>query len=480
VAETFLVLRSNDTSPQLFFHNGFTIDSSGLGSLPGASLEDLTALGGVRDNVKQNNRVFTFLDMIFVIQDGVIYRSTDEATTFASDFTFTGTTDDWYPQVIGPVPVMVQGAIKLVGFYMSGVNIFVFEYDLAGDTWSDSDTTVDVTTGTAGQTVPVVSNNLVYVRIGDMFIAYDPSSGGTITLSSSLSNEGADQMVLWNGGLWLGPITDGAPAHAGIATLDGASWDVDTNGADLGVGASDFPSTSSKAGLFVDPNTNNLIVMWTSDAGNFFVHSITPGLVVTDLTGTVAGSSLTTLGTFGANTRFWPHVTRQPGGTYGVFIYAARGPTPSDPIEKFEWVDDATQIIEHGVVGGSGDMAFPYAIHGGDYNGFFVDEKRVLQTAQSVNPSGITVTCQVYQNGGTVLSVRGHHDNVQANVNNLTLDPMTILNPAGDPGLSLGGSNPGAQVDNVPADKTPITFDWDQIADGFVTGDTYNYQLEAF
>ena len=77
------------------------------------------------------------------------------------------------------------------------------------------------------------------------------------------------------------------------------------------------------------------------------------------------------------------------------------------------------------------------------------------------------------------MSVRGHYDQVGVSPNTLTLAPMTILNPAGTGGLSLGGSNPGAQVDGVPANRTAITFDWDQVTDGFTTGDNFNFQLEA-
>ena len=214
--------------------------------------------------------------------------------------------------------------------------------------------------------------------------------------------------------------------------------------------------------------------------GAFSVVRVTPGLVVTDITGAVAGVALSSLGGFGENTRLWPHVTRLPGGTYTVDVFAARGPDTTDPVEKFTWVDDVTNFDELGVVGGSGDMAFPYAIHGSDYNGFFANERRTAQTAQVDNLTGITITVEAFENGGTTASVRGHYDQVGADPNALTLDPMTILNPAGTGGLSLSGVNPGAQIDGVPVDRTPITFDWDQLTDGFTTGDPFSFQLEVF
>ena len=142
-------------------------------------------------------------------------------------------------------------------------------------------------------------------------------------------------------------------------------------------------------------------------------------------------------------------------------------------------MDDASNFTELGVVGGSGDMAFPYATHGGDYNGFFPGEKRVVQTAEVSNTTGITITCEAFQQSGGTLSVRGHYDQTAANNNNLTLDPMTVGNPTGTGGLSVSGSNPGAQIDGVPANRTAVNFDWDQATDGFTTGDGFSYQLEA-
>ena len=375
MAETFLVLRSNDTSPQLYFHDGQNIDPTGLGALPAAALEDLTAFGGVRTNVKQNNRVFTLLDMIFVIQDSKIYVSTDEAATFTLDFTFTGASANTYEaQCLSPVPVMVLGALHLIGFYISGSDIFVFDYDVAGDSWSDMDTGVNAASQTTGMTVPVVWNGLVYARIGDAFIAYDPVSTGTVTLTNDdVSNFGGDQMIAWNDDLYLGPVT-GSGVNQGMAKLSGGTWSVSTGGIDFSVGGF-APSSTSKGAVFIDPNTGNLIVMSRDTAGGSMrVHRVTSGLVVTDITGTVVGAALSSLGGTGANIRLWPHITRAPGGTYTVNLYASGGPEPADAVERFTWVSDAANFTELGVVGGSGDMAFPYAIHGGDYNGFFAGD----------------------------------------------------------------------------------------------------------
>lgn len=474
MASTFLVLRNNDTSPQLYFHDGQNIDPTGLGALPGAVLE--TATGG-RAVTKHNNRVFTLLDMVFVIHNNEVYVSTDEGATFTLDHTFTGGSITANAnQTIGPVPVMVNGALKLVGFYFNSLNINIFEYDVALDSWTSFDSGVNASANTAGFTTPVVFNGLVYVRAGDVFIAYDPVSTGTVTLTNNgLINLGADQLIAWNGGLWLGPITDSG-INSGMALLQGSTWDASTGGVNFSIGQG--PATTSKAGVFIDPNTGNLIVMERSTT-SFLVFRITPGLVVTDITGAVVGAGLAALGAVGNETRIWPHISRSPGGNYTVDIYAARGGDTTDPVERFTWVNDATNFTELGVVGGTGDMAFPYAIHGGDYNGFFAGEKRVVQTAQSANANGITITCEAFQDGGTTLSVRGHYDEVGADPNALTLAPMTISNPAGTGGLSVSGSNPGAQIDGVPANRTAITFDWDQVTDGFVTGDNFNFQLEA-
>jgi hypothetical protein len=332
----------------------------------------------------------------------------------------------------------------------------------------------------------VVFNGLVYARVGVTYVAYDPVSTGTVTLTNndlSGTYHGCNQFFTWNGGLWVGTTSNGGITPAAIVQVVGSTLDISANGISLPVTtpASDFPAAGSKNCIFVDPDTGNLIV-WATTSGvgqPFYVWRITPGAVVTDITGTVVGAGLTTLGEFGVNTRFWPHITRVPGGDYNVVIYASRGPNTTDPVERFEWVDDATPITEVGVVGGSSDIAFPYAIHGGDYSGFFAGEKRVMQTAQAANASGIAITFEAYQQSGAEISVRGHFDKVGATSNPLTLAPMTIGNPSGDPGLAISGANPGAQVDNVPTNRTPITMDWDQVTDGFVTGDNYNYQLEA-
>ena len=475
MASTFLILRTNDTSPQLYWHDGQNISPTGIGALPGAALE---SVGAGREFVKHNNRVFTYLDTTFAIQDGIIYQSTDEAGTFASAHTLAGTAtgNAINHQIVAPVPVMVSGALNLIGFYgLTTNNIGVMIYDVALDSWSSSDTGVSATAFTTGMTVPVVYQGLVYARVGAAYIAYDPVSTGTVTLTASgFTNVGADQMIIWNGALWLGGVTDGA--STGMAKLQGTTWDLSVGGVDLS-GAATVLATS-KTGLFIDPSTNNLIVMMKQTT-TFAIYRITPGLAVTDLTGTVKGASLTTLGGFGSNTRVWPHVTRAPAGVYTVTIYASRGAEPTDPIERFEWVNDATQFTEVGVVGGSGDMAFPYAISGGDQYGFFSGEKRTVQTAQIATATGIKITCEAFQDGGTTLSVRGHFDAIGASPNTLTLAPMTLGNPTGTGGLSVSGVNPGAQVDGVPADRTVIQFDWDQITDGFTTGDNYNYQLEA-
>lgn len=475
MANTFLVLRTNDTSPQLYWHDGQNITATGLGALPGAVLE---SIGAGREFVKHNNRVFTFLDTTFVIHDGLIYESTNEAGTFASTHTLTGSAigNAINHQAVAPVPVMVSGALKLVGFYgLTTNNIGVMTYDVALGTWSSSDTGVSATAFTTGMTVPVVYRGLIYARVGDAYIAYNPVSAGTVTLTApGLSDIGADQMIVWNDALWLGGVTDGA--STGLAKLQGTAWDLSVGGIDLS-GAATVLATS-KTGLFIDPSTNNLIVMMKQTT-TFAIYRITPGLAVTDLTGTVKGAGLTTLGGFGNNTRIWPHATRAPAGVYTVTIYASRGAEPTDPIERFEWVDDVTQFTEVGIVGGSGDLAFPYAITGSDQYGFFAGELRAAQTAQSLLPTGVRITCEAFQDSGTTLSVRGHFDREGVDANSLTLSPMTISNPTGTGGLTTSGGNPGVQIDGVPVNRTAIQFDWDQVADGFITGDHYYYQLEA-
>jgi len=477
VATTFLVLRTNDTSPQLYWHDGQNIDPTGLGVLPTAALEALP--GASRTNVKHNNRVFTFLDTIFAIQDGRIFESTDEAATFALTHTLTGTAiaNSNNAQCIAPIPVMVLGALKLIGFYfLTTGNVGIMEYDVAGGTWSSSDSGVAGGVTTSGMTVPVFYQGLVYARTGAAFVAYDPVSTGTVTITGTgLISLGADQMFSWNGDLWVGPVAK-AGNLIGMASLQGSAFNFSPGGVTVVSGDGLF--ATSKAGVFVDPNTNNLIVM-LHRGGNFSIYRITTGLVVTDITGTVKGPALTTLGGFGLNSRIWPHITRAPGGVYSVTIYGSRGADTTDPVERFEWVDDATQITEIGVVGGTGDLAFPYAIYGGDQYGFFAGEKRVLQTAQASNSLGITVTCEAFQDSGTTLSVRGHFDKAGVDANPLTLSPMTLSNPLGTGGLSVSGVNPGAQVDGVPANRTAITFDWDQVTDGFITGDNYSFQLEG-
>jgi len=481
MANTFLTLRNSDTSVQLFFHDGQNISPTGLGALPGAILEPI--ISADRGNTKQINRTWVLLDSIFALNNGIIYESTDEGATFAVDHTLVDTTpgDDQMAQGVGPIPVMVLGALKLIGAYITDTTeIGIMTYDVAAGTWASVNTGISSVNVSRGNTLPIFFNGLVYFRCGQVFGAYDPVSTGTISLSSSLvvNAYGSDQIIEWNGALWSGPHQE-VTANAGMARLVGSTWDIDTNGADFSVGATQTPRRTSKSGVFIDPVTNNLIVMWTSNTQVFRVMRITPGLVVTDITGTVAGAGLAALGAFSLNTRFWPHITRSPGGAYSVVIYAARGADPTDPVEKFEWVDDATQITEDGIVGGSGEMAFPYAIDGGDQYGFFAAEKRVAQTAQAANPTGITVTCEAFQQGGTTLSVRGHFDKEGVDANSLTLSPMTLSNPTGTGGLSVSGVNPGAQIDGVPADRTPISMDWNQVTDGFATGDNYNFQLEA-
>lgn len=478
MAQTFLVLRTNDTSPQLYFHDGQNIDPTGLGALPGAALEDIaTAVAGNRDNVKHNNRAFTFLDKVFVIQDSKIYVSTDEGATFLLDFTFTGVgANSEEVHMLAPIPVMVSGSLKLIGFYASGADNYVFEYDVATDTWTDADTGTNNTgLNPSGMTIPVVYQGLVYARVGTSFIAYDPISTGTVLLTDGgVTNVGQDQMLVWNGNLYVGPVSDGL-VTAGMALLQGGGFDLDVGGINLGITA---PGTSAKTAVFIDPNTGNLIVFVVQAAGALSALRVTPGLVVTDITGAVVGAGLAALGA-NPQARLWPHVSRAPSGTYSVEIYASAGGLTSDAVQRFTWVDDLTNLTEVGIVGGSGDMAFPYSIHGGDQYGFFPGEKRVFQTAQAVNATGITVTCEAYQQVGGTISVRGHYDKLGATANSLTLAPMTVGNPAGAGGLVLTGGNPGAQVDNVPANRTPITFDWDQVTDGFVTGDNYSYQLEG-
>jgi hypothetical protein len=479
VANTFLVLRTNDTGVQVFWHDGQNIDSTGIGALPGAALE---SVGAGREFIKHNNRVVTFLDITFVIQDGIIYKSTDEAATFASDHALTGTSTSNAnnASIIAPVPVMVSGLLNLIGFYvLTTNNIGVMIYDVAGDSWSSVDTGVSATSFTDGATTPVVFQGLVYARVGDAWIAYDPVSTGTLTLTGAVdgANSGSDQMIVWNGSLWNGPHKD-ITSRSGMAQLVGSTWDIDTNGVTFSDVGTDLASGENKAAVFIDPNTSNLIVIWSSTNGTLFAHRVTPGLVVTDITGTVVGAALTTLGA-NVDARLWPHITRAPSGAYTVTIYGSRGAEPADPVERFEWVDDATQITEVGVVGGSGDMAFPYAITGGDQYGFFVGEKRTLQTAQISTSTGINITCEAFEQGGTTFSVRGHFDREGVDANSLTLSPMTVGNPTGTGGLSVSGGNPGAQIDGVPADRTPVLFDWDQVSDGFVTGDNFNFQLEA-
>jgi len=415
--------------------------------------------------------VFTFLDMVFVIHDDEIYQSTDEAATFTKVHTLAGRISNLRNQTIAPIPVMVAGALKLIGFYFrdAPANIGVFVYDLATDAWTDADTGVTYASATPGMTLPVFFEGQVYARVGSTFVAYDPISTGTTTLTTSpvASSFGGDQMFVWNNEIWIGPLTG---ANTGsMWKLVGSQW-VESTG-DLGNAAS-----TTKSALFIDPNTGNLIVI--QDVATTRAWRITPALVMTDITASVVGTGLAAIGSFGSNARWWPLIERTPGGNYTVHIFASRGGDTTDPIERFEWIDDATQITELGVVGGSADMAFPYAIDGGGQYAFFANEMRTLQTAQVINATGVEITCEAYEQGGTTRSVRGHYDKSGVSPNSLTLDPMTIGNPAGAVGLSVSGINPGAQIDGVPVDRTPITFDWDQITDGFLTGDNYTYQLE--
>jgi len=460
---------------QAYHHNGTAL--AALGALPAAALEANTSVGGATlTSLYAHNRGWVMLDSIFVLQDGIIYKSTDEGVTFAAVHTLAGTAANDRANFTGPIAVMVQGAMKYVGFYIRGANIGVYEYTVATDAWVDADLGIAAGTVNEGISVPCDHKGLLYGRVGaDNLIAYDPVSGGATTLTFvglAGANTTQGQFISWAGALWLGPFDIGG--FTAMGQLVGSAF-MAFNIEAVGLIAADHLPA-----IWIDPTTNNLIILWENAPGSAgLCYELTSSGVATNLTGTVVGAALAALFTGGSITRLWPHYERTTSG-YTVHIYGTRGVLSTDPIERFTWVDIATPIIETGLVGGHAAMAFPYAVQGGGDHLFFAGERRVLQTAELSTPTGVQITAEAHRLSGGLISVRGHQHEVGP-VGGPPLSPMTIENPTGGGGgLVLAGSNPGAQVDNVPTDRTPFSFDWRQDVDGFVTGDNFNFQLEGF
>ena len=458
---------------QAYYHNGTIL--AALGVLPAAALEANASVGGAAlTSLYAHNRGWVMLDSIFVLQNGIIYKSTDEGVTFAAVHTLAATAANDHANFTGPVAVMVQGALKYIGFYVRGANIGVYEYTVATDSWADADLGIAAGLVGEGVSIPCEHKGLIYGRVGGAeLFSYDPVSAGVTTLTFaglSGTNTVQAQCISWDDTLWLGPLDIGGVTVMG--QLVGTAFTaVPIEGIGL-IASTHLPA------IFIDPLTGNLIILWEDVAGAVgLCYELTSAGLATNRTGTVIGVALALLFTGGSNTRLWPHYERTAGGGYTVHIYGTRGRLASDPIERFTWVDVASPMLETGVVAGHAAMAFPYAVQGGGDHLFFPGERRVLQTAEAGAAFGLTVTAEAYQQAGGTISVRGHQHKV-SDPGGPPLSPMTIQNPS--LGLGLGGINPGAQINGVPTNRTPFSFDWRQDADGFVSGDNYVHQLEGF
>ena len=462
---SFIVVEGHTTSvggPTAWLHPGDTNPLVALGALPGANV--VTAGRSVWAGATS----LTVLDRIFVFQHDRIFKSTDEGATFILEPTLGVLPNFNAGGAVGiaPVPVMLNGALKYYGFHhgLAGNAVMRIEYDVATDTWTSVDTGV-TSGGGASSVQPVEFEGRIYGTRGNLDFVFDPSIGSMASLGDPGTLDYRSRLIPWNGNMYLfyGILGN-------LYQLVGATYTLVTSLDAFGVGSQGSPA------VFVDPNTNNLIALWHDSSGNPKSFSVTPGHVVTNINA-IEGVAWTA---FPATVRLNPVVSRAVGGAVSVAIYAGTGVGIGNPFQRFDWVNDATPMNEVGVIAGTGDFFFPTSISdGGEQLLFTPTGKRVLQTAQVDNVNGIQMTMEAFQSGGGTMSVRQRHRNV-SDVKNIPLTPSTILNPAGTGGLSLTGGNPGAQVDGVPANKTPITYEWDAVADGFGLGDTYDVQIEAF
>ena len=468
----FILTRGNtvDGIVEVYSHDGINITP--LGALPGAG-QETEALG---NGYHSGTRGLVVLDKIFVWQDGAIYKSTDEEVTFASEFVVASKPTNAGSVAQGwnrPVPVMVSGALKYIGFYVAtaGSIVHMLIYDVATDAWSDLTTGV---VGGGGCSSPVSHDGKIYFMHNQAnATVFDPVSSSATTLGftgGTLTPAGS--MIVWNNNVYLiGRNGAGAVVHWFLA---GASF---TAGPSTGAQG----ATGSIHAVFADPNTNDLIVVAAFTGANTTrITSMTPGHVVTDLTGTVGSAALNAISVTGT-AWFFPVVTRGLGGGITVDFYGMSARTPAGSVQKFTWVNQGTLITAGPVVGGAGSWNWPVANDGADHWLFNANQKRIAQVAQATLGTGLRPTFKAYASGGGTVSVTPYWRSLAngADVKESPVQSMTISNPLGAGGLGLSGANPGKVITGVPTDKTAITFDWDQITDGFVGGDDYDFQLEV-
>ncbi|MGD9725437.1 MAG: hypothetical protein AB7L09_00030 [Nitrospira sp.] len=459
----FIVVNGYTPGPvTVYFHDGTSITP--LGSLPLAAVETGTFFNN-------NTRSLVVLNRIFIFQgdttgDAKIFKSTDEGSTFTLDTTlstFPANTSCW----AAPVPVMVLGALKYIGLYQDSATgtIRYLIYDVATDSWSEVSS--GATSGVTTICGPVSHNGKLYFRTNNNnYWVYDPVSGSTTSLTGTTGTS-VDALIVWNNTVVIMQRNLGS-GNAELRYLSGTTFTLGTNFGVIGAAA------SGRFAMAVDPNTNNLIVV-APNTINTRVFIVDPTWAYTDLTATVATTGLSTL----ADPPVYPLVS-QGGSVVEFLAMASRSGAAS--VQRFTWVDQATPMVAAGVIAGAGSYFWPNVYDGADHWLFNPGQRRVAQVSQVVYANGIKPTIQCYRSSGGTSSATLEYRSL-ANLGDVTEIPShaaTIENPTGDPGLALTGVNPGAQIDNIPNDNTPITFEWNQSTDGLFTGEDYDYRLRVF
>lgn len=355
--------------------------TSNLGQQVGTAGTANTNLG------RYTNTACYFQGALYRLIGGGVYRSIDDGVTqtlVASLSVLTGGGTQW----TGPYVVYDGAGIpRLAIAYLNGSGLPTVASSLNGVTW-----TTPLTPGGFGGIggFPVVYRGTLawYDASNTLVWQFNPSAN-TVASFAGVTNTESVYMVVWDDVLYAVGAGSGGGSPFRLTRL--------TGGTPVNVlTIYSHASTTTTCAAWVDPATNNLIVVVRVTSPAWKAFEITPGLVVTEVTGVTSVSNGMLTGISGAGTLFgFPAASKivgvfydqeaNPGGAPVISLLAAASTTAGSSVSQFRY--NGVSTLMGGVAGipndsgGDVDFSWPDKNVGGER--FF--------TPRSVGVDGVAV-----------------------------------------------------------------------------------------
>jgi hypothetical protein len=436
------------------------------------------------------NRVISFGgdQKTFIATVGTaIFRTTDEFATVSSVQTLTSLTASTVYKT-GIHVCDVGGVPTAVIMYVVTATTARAMKSTDGITWTDSGTSGALRSWNAASTSQAILDQIVYHNV--LYLYGSQGTGGTNCLvwyfdpatSTFGSFDPGANACGGTLGIWQDALVLLRSTSAGVielADLTAASNTTMLTGIATGGFLAPANNVSMKFGMFVDPNTGNLITFFyaTGPGGTLQCYRITPGLVTTRLTNIVLPSAISSLGGTLAKAMPFMDLAQNIGGTPTVYVYFAPngGLTASGIVgttwTMYKWIDDATEMsfvdtgstVRHALSINPGPV-------GGQYS-YTTGQRRVRCTARTAVLGGMRYTFLLYSDSGAD-SVK-----VQGVFGTATEEQLshaaTLSNPS--VGTITGGFNTGLTADGT----TSYQVTWLAGTDGIGQGQRHKFALNV-